>query len=48
MSIKLKERVEDRMIIVDVTATGDDNVLSNKSTDLEYRKDQLKNCKMKY
>ena len=40
--IKLKERVEDRMIIVDVTATGDDNVLSNKSTDLEYRKEQLK------
>ena len=40
--IKLKERVENRMIIVDVTATGDDNYLSNKSTDLEYRKEQLK------
>lgn len=40
--IKLKERVENRMIIVDVTATGDDNYLSNKTTDLEYRKDQLK------
>lgn len=39
--IKLKERVEDRMVIVDVTATGDDNVLSNQSSDLEYRKQQL-------
>ncbi|WP_352417933.1 helicase-related protein [Proteiniborus sp.] len=40
--IKLKERVENRMIISDVTATGDDNYLTNKSTDLEYRKEQLK------
>lgn len=40
--IKLKARVEDRMVIVDATATGDDNLLSNKSTDLEYRKEQLK------
>lgn len=39
--INLRERVEDRMEIVNITATGDDNVLSNKSSDLEYRKQQL-------
>jgi len=39
--INLKERVESRMIIMDMTATGEDNVLSNQSSDLEYRKDQL-------
>jgi hypothetical protein len=40
--INLKERVENRMVITDITATGDDNVLSAKSTDIAYRKDQLK------
>lgn len=39
--IKLKERVENRMAIMDMSATGDDNVLSNESSDLEYRKQQL-------
>jgi SNF2 family DNA or RNA helicase len=39
--IRLKERVENRMVIMDMTATGDDNVLYNESSDLEYRKLQL-------
>ena len=40
--INLKARVETRMKIVDMTATGDDNVLSDEEkTDLEYRKAQL-------
>ncbi|CAH0121371.1 RNA polymerase-associated protein RapA [Paenibacillus sp. CECT 9249] len=39
--IRLKERVESRMIIMDMTATGEDNVLSNESSDLKYRKQQL-------
>jgi len=39
--IQLKERVENRMVIMDMTATGDDNVLDNQSSDLEYRKQQL-------
>ena len=40
--INLKERVESRMTIVDVTATGDDNVLSSQANDVSYRKEQLK------
>jgi len=40
--INLKERVESRMVIADMTATGDDNVLSAKANDISYRKDQLK------
>jgi superfamily II DNA or RNA helicase len=40
--INLKERVENKMIIADVTATGDDNVLSAKANDVSYRKEQLK------
>ncbi|WP_417607296.1 helicase-related protein [Oceanimonas baumannii] len=40
--INLKERVESRMTIVDVTATGDDNVLSSQANDVAYRKEQLK------
>ena len=41
--INLKARVETRMKIVDMTATGDDNVLSpEEKGDLEYRKQQLK------
>ena len=40
--INLKERVENRMVISDITATGDDNVLTAKSSDIAYRKEQLK------
>ena len=40
--INLKERVESRMMIVDVTATGDDNVLSAQANDVSYRKEQLR------
>ncbi|HUL00949.1 MAG TPA: helicase-related protein [Nitrospirota bacterium] len=40
--INLKSRVESRMIIADVTATGDDNVLSAEANDLAFRKEQLK------
>ncbi|MCF6246620.1 MAG: SNF2-related protein [Desulfobacula sp.] len=40
--INLKERVENRMIIADVTATGDDNVLSARANDVSYRKEQLR------
>lgn len=40
--INLKSRVETRMKIVDMTATGDDNILSDEEKhDLEYRKAQL-------
>lgn len=41
--INLKTKVEIRMKIVDMTATGDENLLSDEEkTDLEYRKAQLK------
>ena len=41
--INLKAKVETRMKIVDMAATGDDNILSDEEkTDLEYRKAQLK------
>lgn len=41
--INLKAKVETRMTMVDMTATGDDNLLSDEEkTDLEYRKAQLK------
>lgn len=40
--INLKERVESRMVIADITATGDDNVLTAKSTDVSYRREQLR------
>lgn len=41
--IDLKAKVETRMKIVDMTATGDDNILSEEEkTDLEYRKAQLR------
>ncbi len=40
--INLKSKVETRMKIVDMTATGDDNLLSEEEKmDLEYRKQQL-------
>lgn len=41
--INLKSRVETRMKIVDMTATGDDNLLNDEEkSDLEYRKQQLR------
>jgi SNF2 family DNA or RNA helicase len=39
--INLKERVENRMHIVDMAGTGEDNVLTSKSSDVAYRKEQL-------
>ena len=41
--INLKARVETRMKIVNIAATGDDNILSpEEKGDLEYRREQLK------
>ena len=40
--INLKERVENRMMIADVAATGDDNVLNAQANDMAYRKEQLR------
>ncbi|MGX2957044.1 helicase-related protein [Ursidibacter arcticus] len=40
--INLKERVEKKMTIVDMTATGDDNLLSQHNDEIAYRKEQLK------
>ena len=40
--IDLKERVENRMVIVDVTSTGDDNVLTQQSNDTAFRREQLR------
>lgn len=40
--INLKERVENRMVISDITATGDDNVLNAQANDVAYRKEQLR------
>jgi len=40
--INLKERVENRMVITDLTATADDNVLNTQSNDVSYRKEQLR------
>lgn len=40
--INLKVRVENRMVISDLTATGDDNVLSTENHDAAYRKEQLR------
>lgn len=39
--INLKERVENRMHIVDMAGTGEDNVLTAQSSDVAYRKEQL-------
>ena len=39
--INLKERVENRMIIADVSATGNDNMLTSRSSEVSYRKEQL-------
>ena len=40
--IHLKERVESRMVIADMVATGDDNVLTANAEDTAYRKEQLR------
>ena len=40
--INLKKRVESRMMIVDVSGTGDDNVLTAEANDVTYRKEQLR------
>ena len=40
--INLKERVENRMIIADVTASGDDNPLDSRANDVAYRREQLR------
>ena len=40
--INLRERVEDRMVATNLAATGDDNVLTPESSDMTYRRDQLK------
>jgi hypothetical protein len=40
--IKLEDRVKNRMTIMDLSATGDDNVITSKENDLEYRQTQLK------
>ncbi len=43
--INLKNRVENRMYMLDISATGDDNVLTNQGADMEYRKSQLQKLK---
>ena len=43
--INLKNRVENRMFMLDISATGEDNVLTNQSNDMEYRKSQLQKLK---
>lgn len=40
--INLNARVENRMTLVDATATGDDNIIASEQVDLDYRKEQLK------
>ena len=39
--INLKQRVEGRMLIANMAATGDDNILNQDASDLDYRKAQL-------
>lgn len=39
--INLRARVESRMHALNLTATGEENLLNNESSDLEYRKKQL-------
>jgi len=39
--INLKQRVEDRMLIGNMASTGDDNILNQDESDLDYRKAQL-------
>ena len=40
--INLKERVESRMVIADLAATADDNVLTQESSDTAFRREQLR------
>jgi ERCC4-related helicase len=40
--INLESRVKNRMTMVDLSATGEDDLLSNESKDLNYRAEQLK------
>ena len=40
--INLEDRVKNRMVMLDLSATGDDDLLSSESKNLEYRKKQLK------
>lgn len=40
--INLKERVENRMVIADLAATADDNVLTQESSDTAFRRAQLR------
>lgn len=40
--INLKERVENRMVIADLAATADDNVLTQESSDTIFRREQLR------
>jgi superfamily II DNA or RNA helicase len=40
--INLKERVENRMVIADITATADDNILTQEASDAAFRKEQLR------
>jgi superfamily II DNA or RNA helicase len=40
--INLKDRVEGRMVIADLTATGDDNPLTARENDVAYRREQLR------
>lgn len=40
--INLKQKVESKMLITNLTSTGDDNILNSEEKDLEYRKAQLK------
>ncbi len=40
--INLKERVENRMVIADLAATADDNVLTQEASDTAFRREQLR------
>ncbi len=40
--INLKERVENRMVIADLSASGDDNPLDARANDVAYRREQLR------
>src|SRR4030095_4734291 len=40
--INLKDRAEGRMVIADVTATGEDNPPDSKANDVSYRREQLR------
>lgn len=47
--INLKARVETRMRISVMTSTGDDDLINqDEKGDLQYRKEQLKNCRKKW